>query len=76
MSRLLESRLDVMEFQHEKVLYKCFLTLQRLVECFSDIFDTSAIAGGGGGRLHECGRENVKTYFKALLYCPLFGMTT
>ena len=38
-----------MEFQHEKIIYKCFFDLERLVECFSDIFNTSAIARGGGG---------------------------
>ena len=40
-----------MEFQHEIIIYECFFDLEGEVgiECFSDIFNTSAIAPGGGG---------------------------
>ena len=50
MSWLFGRKLDKMNFEPKKFLSQVFLDMWRLVECFFDIFYSSAIAGGGDCR--------------------------
>ena len=60
MSRVLGRRLDIMEFQPEKVLYECFFDFGEVGRVLFSTFSTRVQLPGGGGGGNCTSVENVE----------------